>query len=308
MHLKANLIGSVSVILWGMSTAISLLVSKQIGALAYFTLLFTCCGLLGIALELRQKAPRFDKGIFYNKYFYLRGIFFIIHESLSITAIYIVSKEFVPVVILINYLWPSAIIFCSILIAGVRIYHWPKFILGSTLVIASLAFEIVGSKLAALNIFSNPKDLLAYGMTFIGAISWGLYCAFTRKGHAQSGGGAAVKYYQLAFVLFAPLLLIFPPLTTAEPQFTLIIFGICLLFNFVSYICWDYGMRNGNIVILSLTADLIPWISLTFTSFIHDIEIHPHTILSAILLVFGAIISRSATLQSKKSNEELSKV
>jgi drug/metabolite transporter (DMT)-like permease len=65
--------------------------------------------------------------------------------------------------------------------------------------------------------------------------------------------------------------------------------------TFVSYNCWDYAISKGNLVIVSLLADFIPWISILGAAMIVGSELSRDTIISAIILVIGAIITRFST-------------
>lgn len=56
-------------------------------------------------------------------------------------------------------------------------------------------------------------------------------------------------------------------------------------------------MRKGSVVVLSLAADLIPWISLCAAWIILDVDIGYKTVISAAFLVLGATITRYGTLR-----------
>jgi drug/metabolite transporter (DMT)-like permease len=69
------------------------------------------------------------------------------------------------------------------------------------------------------------------------------------------------------------------------------------ILNFIAYLCWDIGVRKGNVVSLSLLADFIPWLSLTATSIVLGVAIDPMTKLSAAILVIGALTARLGTIE-----------
>ena len=58
-------------------------------------------------------------------------------------------------------------------------------------------------------------------------------------------------------------------------------------------------MRRGNVVALSLMADFIPWLSLLATGVMLHMAIGRTAVLSAALLISGAIVARYGTLQNK---------
>ena len=68
------------------------------------------------------------------------------------------------------------------------------------------------------------------------------------------------------------------------------------LLMFVADLCWDVGIRKGNIVLLSLCADFVPWISLATAWLLLDADITLKTAMAGAMLVIGAIITRYGTL------------
>jgi drug/metabolite transporter (DMT)-like permease len=69
------------------------------------------------------------------------------------------------------------------------------------------------------------------------------------------------------------------------------------LFNFIAYLCWDIGLRKGNIFSLTLLADFIPWMSLAAVSLLLGVELNWRTLMSALLLVAGAVIARLSAMR-----------
>jgi drug/metabolite transporter (DMT)-like permease len=291
-------IGSIAVLIWGFSLPLGRVVQEQIGPVAYLGSVFFFTGLLSLArqkfsfsLKARERA---------HPALYLRWAFFVMHEALISLSVGIVSLKHMPIVILINYLWPTAIIVCSILIANVRIFRKILFLTGTSIVVASLSFELVGGAIIGADLFDHFYDNVAFGLTFLGAISWGLYCAITKQYGHLSGEARPTPLFQLTLGLALPLSFL--------PQFNhgwnlnqLGLFILCgtRLAQAVAYYCWDAGMRLGNIVILRLLADFIPWLSLFGTTLLLDVQIGPRTALSALCLVLGAIVTRFATTAPK---------
>jgi len=295
-----TLIGMLAVFVWGASLPINRLIQEQIGLLASVGIIFTGAALLSLLWQCLRKTPWPDKAIFSNPLLYVRWICFVLHEALILSAISIVQRQHMPFVILLNYLWPTAIIVFSVLIAGVKISRPWAFLLGSLVVIGSLALEIVDPQAISTQIFASKTDCLAYVFAVVGAISWGLYCAFTRRSGESTGGGTVVPFFQLTFGLalipcFLPSYSVPWTLSTLGAIFLL---GYSFL-QFVAYLAWDFGMRKGNVVLLSLGADFIPWLSLASATFIIEVSISTITCISAATLVAGAMITRYGTLQKR---------
>lgn len=120
-----------------------------------------------------------------------------------------------------------------------------------------------------------------------------------RAGHA-TGGGALIPFFQLTLGLAFPLS--FMNGATAWGNLThwwLAFLAVFCVMQFIAYLSWDYGMRMGNIVVLSLCADFIPWLSLIACHFLLRVKIENTTIVAMILLVMGAMIARYGTQQKK---------
>ena len=65
----------------------------------------------------------------------MRWLLFCLNPTCVYTGVTMVTKPHLPFLILVNYIWPTAIIVFSILIAGVRITRLPFFIAGTLIVI-----------------------------------------------------------------------------------------------------------------------------------------------------------------------------
>ncbi len=257
-------------------------------------------GLLGFFRNLCFYDSVLPPKLFKEPTFYLRWLSFVTHEGCLFAAVGLVQKNNVPFVILINYLWPSAVLICSVLLAGQAVTRWWAFILGTLIVILSMAYEILGSLDIDSEMFKQPLDRTAYFLAFVGAIAWGLYSAISRRAGDRAGGSIAIPVFQLTLGLALIL--------TAHPHFAHewglkgienLVLGIYCAILFVSFLCWDIGVRKGNIVILSLCADFIPWLSLISATILLGVKIEYHTIISAICLVFGGLITRLGTLPRK---------
>ncbi len=293
-----TLAGAFSVLVWGMALPIVKVVEDQIGPLGFMGFTYAAMVCFGVINHSIRRRPLPEETIFRNPYFYARGLFFVLHEGLLITGIYIVQKQHMPFVILINYLWPTAIILCSVLLAGVKITRWWAFLIGSLVVILSMLPEIIGSAGLTTNLFSRRTDCLAYLVVLIGAISWGMYSALSRREGDATGGATVLPIFQAALGLALPISFL-PGMATwtrLTPVSALLLVAYCFLL-FLAYVAWDLGMRQGNVVVLSLLADLIPWFSLAVTNLMLRIDIGRNAVFSAGVLVLGATLARYGTLQ-----------
>ena len=296
--MNPTLTGSLAVLIWGTGLTMVRLISEQFG------LVRTMCGLFFIAgsltlLFLTRKPGGLPKGeVFSSPYLYLRWAAFVTPEACIVTALTIVQRQHVPFIILLNYLWPTFIILCSIWFAGVRVTRWWALLFGTAIVVTSIGAEGLGPVEITRALFENPTDRLAYLLAFIGAMGWGSYSALSRRYGEVTGGSSMMPFFQLTLGLALPLSFLPAFALPTNPTST----GYALLFTyaflkFVAYLCWDFGMRKGNVVMLSLFADFIPWLSLAFASLFLNVEITTLTIISVVTLVAGAIVTRYGTLR-----------
>jgi drug/metabolite transporter (DMT)-like permease len=303
----ATLFGFLAIVFWGSNLPLARLAVPHLGLGFYIAIVFLLVGLSGIASQIaRSPSKRLDLSGFTSPYFWLRGLFFVFHEVGVNVAVTQVSHPNLPLVILVNYFWPTAIILCSIPIAGVRVHRPIWFSIGTAIVLASLAAEILGPTFLGAHHEFGAFDLWMIVLTLFGAISWGLYTALTRRFGDVSGGARATPFYQLAIGVIAPIVLtgIGSTATPATGEaIPLLAYGIVtyiVLSQFIAFKCWDLGVSKGSIVVLSLAADFIPWISLSFAALFLGSEIGGVTMIAAVTLVAGAMITRYGTLARKQ--------
>jgi drug/metabolite transporter (DMT)-like permease len=298
LRLDPTLAGGFSVLVWGCAIPIAKSVEDRIGLVAFLGFAFSVMAAFGVArhLLLRESLP--DLGIFRDWRLYARWSCFVLHEGLLAASLALVQRRHMPFVILLNYLWPTAIILCSVFLAAVSVTRWWSVIAGSLLVLSSIGFEVLGPRPSTMDLFTSKADCLAYLLAFLGAVSWGLYSALSRRFGQQTGGASVLTLFQAT--LGTALVFSFLPGSTAWFHFTLraaaLLTGYCFLL-FVAYLAWDAGMRSGNVVLLSLFADLIPWLSLFTTSLTLHVAIPSQAAIAAVVLVAGAIITRMGTTQ-----------
>lgn len=295
---KYTLTGSLSVVIWSLGLPCARIVQEEIGAVTFLGLSFFLTGSLSAIFQKRKS--KYNAKFKHHPAIYLRWFFFVLHESLILIAVGIVSRGNLPVVILLNYLWPTAIILFSIVISGVKIYRVTLFVVGMVIVIFSLFFELVGG-IYVKDIFLGSTDRLAYILAIIGAISWGLYSSISRSYGVVTGGNSPIPFFQLTLALALPISFLpsvqVPWGLSCKGAIILVSLSIAQVF---AYNAWNNGVQFGNIVMLSLLADFIPWLSLFGAALVLGVSLNNHTIFSAILLVFGAMTTRYSTVPKKK--------
>lgn len=197
------------------------------------------------------------------------------------TLLMLVAMKMIPIfeALILNYLWPLLLVLFSFFIQKNKI---------SGTDVAGMAIGFIG---IAVLFFPSHDHLFAdftigHAIAIFAATLWALYSVLAKK-----------KSYPAGF--FAPLFLIFSLICFAlhfvyEP--TIMPIGIewiavILLGIFrVSYICWDYAMRHGNVIFLASLSYFLPLISSLFLVMMNLGPHKPGVALGAALIIAGCLI------------------
>src|SRR5262245_57531197 len=125
--MNPTIIGMFAVLVWGFAVPIVRIIQDHTSIWIYTGVVYTLLGLYGIALN-RYKKIRSNPAIFRNPATYARWFFFCFHTICFLMAVSMVQKQYLPLVILINYLWPTAVILYSVLLRVVPVTRWPFFV------------------------------------------------------------------------------------------------------------------------------------------------------------------------------------
>lgn len=299
-HINPTAAGLLPVLVWGASLPIYKTVEERIGLFGFMGFNYAAMCLAGLALRFLFHRPWPKRAVFRQPALYGRWAFFVLHEAMIVTAVALVQPEHLPLVILLNYLWPTMVILCSMLLADVRVHNAWAFVLGTAIVVGSLGLEILGGQRVSGSLLAHHNDVIAYALAVFGAVCWGVYTALSRRDGDRTGGSGVLFLFQGTLALALPFSLLPGAAHWAAltPKTTLLLLGYCILL-LVAYEAWDYSARRGRMVVLTLFADTIPWISLLATSMIVHVPVSGRAILSAVLLGVGAYITRYGTTQAK---------
>jgi drug/metabolite transporter (DMT)-like permease len=294
---RATLIGLFAIFIWGPSVPLARIMMSKLDLIGYLALVNFISGLCGLIKNAIQKTKVFTPEVVKNPLFYIRWLCYVVYILCIGIAIKIVSSANFSLLILLNYLWPTAVILCSILLSAVRITHRWALALGSLIVIASLSLELLSPALFKTHLVLGPYDLLAFGLAIVNAVLWGFASAITRKHGKETGGGGIVPYYQLTFGLGLPFYFMSRNVMLWQLPLwvSLGLVALGILF-FIAHQSWSYGMHHGSVVMLSLCADFIPWLSLLSAHLFLGVDITVTTTIAAFILVVGAMITRYGTL------------
>lgn len=277
-------------ILWAASLPLAKQCSPALGMYTTAALPYLASGLIGVlwmGFVIKKnpfaaaRAPRF---------FHRLGLF-TLYFILLYAAIGTVPLADFPIVILLNYLWPTTTLLFTL---GITRLPFKKHLLifGTVLVVIGIALETLSSNVLNYSIEESSFQGVPYLCAFAAAVTWGLYSALNRKWGPQGGGADAVPILMLgaSFVLF--MFRFYSEESSRFPSEVILPLLYLSCMPFIAHACWDIGTRLGNLPFLSLMCDFIPWAALTLTALYLTVEIGTSTWLSAVLIVTGAVISR----------------
>jgi drug/metabolite transporter (DMT)-like permease len=294
---RATAAGMLSILIWGTSPLLIRLLELRLGTMATVSLAFLGPGLIGLAGCLTT-AKGFDRRLFADRLFYVRWATFLAAEALVTAAILLVGKPSLPMVILLNFLWPTSVVLCGILFRTVAVRRGGAVLAGGCAIVAGLAAEL----LAPSGLAVGPPGLVdaaCFAMAASGSASWGVFTALSTRAGDGAGGTAAVSLFQASIgVLAIPALLASDGAAwqamggwTAAAAV-----GYCLV-QFVAYAGWDMGARKGDVVLLGVTANALPWIAIGASRVVLDAEIGLRTVATAAAVGIGAAMTRYGTTQ-----------
>ncbi len=185
---------------------------------------------------------------------------------------------------LVNYLWPLLIVLLS-----------PLYIRGLRLKANVLIGSVIGFSGAAVAIASSGEMAgsfaIGYLFALIAAVVWATYSLGTRKfGEVPTASVGAFAF--VAGTLALALHFILEPSFTPSSSdwFMLIVLGLGPLG--AAFYFWDYAIKRGNPQQIGLISFLTPLLSTTMLLIATGEELSILLVVSAALIVGGAVIGR----------------
>ena len=245
-------------------------------------ILFIAAGIRGSASRIWGHSPRCLS---------LCGLFWSLNLILSWLAFAsVTSSGELLVAGLLNYLWPSLTLLIAIPILGKRM-NW---LLGPGLA-AAFAGIILGKIATAPDDATTDAlmriNVVAYSLAVLDALAWALYSNLSRK-LSNPNGASAVPLYMLvtsALLLIMSSSIEAPSNAAFSDWLLLMVWAVATA---VAYLCWDIGMRFGNVVTISTMSMFIPLFSTIITAVISGHLLSPLLLFAAGVVVVGSAICR----------------
>ncbi|MFZ4762029.1 MAG: EamA family transporter [Alphaproteobacteria bacterium] len=202
----------------------------------------------------------------------------------------------------INYLWPALLLLFSSRMEKIKL---------SALQSLSLLFSLCGVGLIFLrhwhgieNNMPNVKEGIGLFFALAAAIIWAIYSTILKKMSFKSESNAV---FLLITAILSGLLSLMLEKEQSLEMLTTNILPITLLgFTRISYIFWDYAMKNGQQQNLAVPSYLVPVLSLSLLALFTPTPWSVTSSVGAIFIVFACLLAQwpkiMAVLKHKKAH------
>lgn len=258
--------GLLAILLWSTTVALARSLSEQLGHYRGAAAVYLIAGGLCLASQYwapkgAEHAPLARLRSLPKAYLLVCGTLFVTYTlALFVAIAHAQSREQVPEIGLLNYLWCPLTLLFSIPILGKR--AGPLIIPGTLCALAGLFFVLTeGGSLtwATLreHMAANPQ---AYGLALLAALTWALYSNLTAKlAGDQDGGGVALFLPLTGLILLgASMLATEAGAWSLRAGLEAVALGAATA---ASYHLWDGAMRRGDVVLAAAASYLTPLLS-----------------------------------------------
>lgn len=254
--------GIAAIFLWGAMIGLMRTVAEAFGPIGGAALLYTIAAVFLILVLGVPKRQHFSL-----RYLLIGGGLFVSYEICLALAIGMANSRHQALeMAVINYLWPAITVVLAVILSKktVSVWLYPSVGLAFTGVVWTLTGDAGFSITHAVNnISSNP---LTYGLAFMGAVIWAIYCNVTKL-IAKGQNAIALFFIATAMVLWIKYALSqegplsFSPIATFNVILTGVVMGS-------GYALWNIAILRGNMLLLATLSYFTPVISTLFSSLI----------------------------------------
>lgn len=292
----ATLCGLVVIAMWSMSIALIRSVTTTFGPVGGAALTYTLGTFLLLVLlgKLRLRTSSW-------LYLLTGGALFVTYDvSMSLALGYANSDTQAVEVSVVNYLWPCLTVLLSIWMNGQRA-RW-MVAPGSVLAVFGILWVVAGDGLSyeqlASSLRSNP---LAFGLAFICALSFSLYCNITRR-YAGAGNQIVVFFILSTCALWTKYALSDEHLSGFSLLSTLELM-IAALAVAGGYALWNIGLMRGHLTLPATASYFAPVVSSAFATVWLGAMLSAQFWQGAMLVTFGSLMCWYATRQPAPRSE-----
>lgn len=286
--------GILTCLIWSSSVFITEKLSKGFGPIFGVGVELLIAGFVFLLITILR--GDFNKILLNNrKYFTYCSLFWLANVIFSWIGLSLCKNDNETIIAgLVNYLWPSLTILFSLPI--LKNIASPYLILG-------LAFSVFGVIFAKFTYYDAPEmfadiNYLAYFVMLLDALAWALYSNLAKKYATPSAVGAVPLFMLAGGAILLGYSLIYQDLPS--PNLSMIT-TMCIwaVLNGFSYLGWDYAMRFGNMILVTVVSMLIPLLSTLITAYMNSSPINIELIASSSMVVIGAFICRKSVREKE---------
>lgn len=249
--------GISAILMWAAMLGLIRQVTERLGAELGITLIYSLSTLLLLAIFGLPNFKRMSK-----TYLLVGSTLFVVYEMCYSFAIgYAQTAQQAIEVSVVNYLWPSLTMLALVAFKQLK-FHW-MLLVGMSISISGLVYiQLGGEGFSFDQIFANAmSNPLSYGLAFIGALLWSIYCAFTRRYGTQENP-IAFFFGLVSLALWIKLLLIGYDLSAISWSGSNVFYLIAAALSLgLGYGAWNVGMLHGNVATLVASSYFSPVIA-----------------------------------------------
>lgn len=284
----ATLCGLVAIAMWSMSIALIRSITSTLGPAGGAALIYTLGTLLLVVLLGK---PRLRTASWF--YLLTGGALFVTYDvCMSLALGYAHSDTQAVEVSVVNYLWPCLTVLLSIFMNGQRA-RW-MVVPGSVLAVFGILWVVAGDGLSLEGLMSSvSSNPVAFGLAFVCALSFSLYCNITRR---YAGAGNQIVFF---FILSTCALWTKYALSDEQlPGITLfsgLELGLAALAVAGGYALWNIGLMRGHLTLLATASYFAPVLSSAFATVWLGAMLSAQFWQGAILVTAGSLLCWQAT-------------
>lgn len=173
------------------------------------------------------------------------------------TVIYFAALKLAPPAEanIIHYLWPLLIVLFAALLPGGKLR--PRHLVGALMGLGALIL-LVGGKLGSE---ATQAAWIGYGLALLGAVVWSSYSVLSRLVVAASTESLGVTILIASAAAYGLHLGFEPPFSDWTSRHVIGLLGLGLGSQGVALLCWDIGMKRGDVSFLGVASYSTPVLS-----------------------------------------------
>lgn len=292
--------GLLAILLWGSLFAIARSIIEQIGMLWSMAAANLIAGALGLGIAAAKPGGIGAVGRLPRAYLGGCGLLFVVYNAALFVAIQLATDHAQVVEVgLINYLWPALTVALAVPILGQRARL--TLLPGLAIALAGIYIGMTTGKDVSLatirtNMLANP---LPYLLALVAAASWALYSNLARRWAGDTETGGAPAFLLATGVVLAGAACAFEPFPvdgwTVRGAAELIYLAIFP--TMLAYVLWDFGIRKGNVLVVSSASLFAPFISTLITCLYLGVPMGARLWAACGLVIVGAVTCRYSIVE-----------